>query len=465
MSGLTQDNPQSNNDRFRYMEMVKNAIQAHNSFHSGETDNTITSFGPLYAMREEMDGQVGFGNANLSVHDRSGGFLPLVFAPAYYGIKKLFGGENQDGIHIDINSHKNEPNDDEPKGGEMKIESDNEKEGGLNFLQLAMPGYAIAKGLLGLGKDQGGMVLSPEAEAFHKSRKRGGRKVKSKKMGGVAITGADFSGADVINSEPLKNQGPEVGSKASIPGRIPNNDAGQGVQSWTEYPNKSLSNQDIKEATATTRDIENDFPVANQPSVDSIFNSVMKMASGKRYSTERSIGGAIKRNKGLNHLSKIPPSKVAEWVSAGRKCGGDSICGGELKKKIEDDIKEGGFFGPLKLVMGLGDAVSKISDNPIVDKITKGFTGLFGLGKSGGSAVASPDIDEGKRSPITPGINLSTQIDGYQDPRTLGMASQAGVGAPLGGKKRRNRKPMTPEQKKAFAKRMAEAKAKIRKQF
>jgi len=461
MSGLTMDNPQSNADRFRYMEMVKHAIQAHNSFHSGETDNTVQSFGPLYAMREEMDGQVGFGGAHLSVHDRSGGFLPLIFAPAYYGIKKLFGGE-QEGIHIDINSHKNEPNDDEPKGGEMKVESDNEKEGGLNLLQLAMPGYAIAKDLFGLGKDQGGMVLSPEAQAFHK--KRGGRKSKGKK-GGRAPTGADFSGADVINSEPLKNQGPEVGSKASIPGHIPNNDAGQGVQSWTEYPNKNLSNEDIKQATATTRDIENDFPVANQPSVDSVFESVMKMASGKRLSTERSIGGAIKRNKNYSNLSKIPASKVAEWVSAGRKCGGDSKCAGELKMKIDDDIKQGGFFGPLKAVMGLGDTISKISDIPVVNKITKGITGLFGLGKNGGSAVASPDIDEGKRAPIVPGTNLATQIDGFQDPRTTGMASQAGVGAPLGGKKRRNRKPMSAEQKKAFAKRMAEAKAKIRKQF
>ena len=439
MSGLTQDNPQSNADRQNYLNMVNNAIMEQNKMKIGEPDDTVMRFGSLFAMREMMEGQQGFG-MSFNPYDRSGG---------------------QKEIHIDINSHKNEPNDDEPKGGEMHVESDSEceckksgaggdefdrkvggflplvyapvyyglkklfggekaeqykeKSGGLNLLQLAMPGYAFFKGLFGgdmkklatfkrhynKALKSGGMVLSPDAEAYHK--KRGGR----------APTGADFSGADIVNSDPLKNSGPDVGTRAKLGDKVPNTNAGAGVQSWTEYPNKNLSNQDISEATATTRDIQNGYPVANAPS----------------------LGG---RRRGR-------PSK------------------------------KGGFFGPLKTVMAMGDAIDTVGKVPFVDKAVKGLTSIFGLGKKnkrvdeskasykrGGSAVASPDIDEGKRAPIIAGINTATQIDGYQDPRTTGMASQAGVGASLGGKRRRNRKPMTDEQKKAFAKRMAEAKAKKR---
>jgi hypothetical protein len=477
MSGLSVDNPQSNADRQHYLSMVRNAIQAQNQMHTGDIDNTIQSFGALYAMREEMDGQVGFGKADMYVHDKSGGFLPLVFAPAYYGLKKLFGGENSE-IHIDIDSHKGEPNDDEePKGGEMNLNSDDEKQGGMSFLELAMPGYALLKKVTGGEKadeQSGGMVLSPEAQAYHKklAGRKPTKKAVTKSSGGRAPTGADFSGADVVNSVPLKNQGPDVGTKAKLGDKVPNTNAGAGVQTWTEYPNKNLSNEDIKEATATVRDVQNDFPVANAPSSEQVYNSIMKLARGKRQFTERSIGGAIKK-KSYSHLSKIPASKLVEYIQAGKNCGGNvkSSCGGELKKKIEEDIKQGGFFGPLKAVMSLGDTVSKISDNPIVDKVTQGISGLFGLGKPklvkkrGGAAVASPDIDEGKRASVVAGINEATQIDGFQDPRTTGLASQAGVGATLGGKKHRVRKPMTPEQKRLFAQRMALAKLNKRKQY
>ena len=444
MSGLTMDNPQTNADRQLYMSMLNNAILEKNKMKTGEPDNTVMRFGSLFAMREMMDGQTGFG-MSFNPYDKSGG---------------------QKEIHIDINSHKNEPNDDEPKGGEMKVESESESEceceggekcggagcddfdrkvggflplvfapayyglkklfggekadeykektGGLNLLQLAMPGYALFKGLFGGDMKKlstfkrhynkalkGGMILSSEAEEYHKKR--------AKKGSGRAPTGADFSGADIVNSVPLKNSGPDVGTKAKLGDKVPNTNAGVGVQTWTEYPNKNLSNQDITEATATVRDVINDFPVANAPS--------LKLRSGRGR-----------------------PSKKA------------------------------GFLGPLKTVMQMGDAIDTVGKIPVVDNVVKGFTSLFGLGKKkrnvkkGGSAVASPDIDEGKRAPVDAGINLSTQIDGYQDPRTTGMASQAGVGAPLGGKKRRNRKPMSAEQKKAFAKRMAEAKAKKRMQ-
>lgn len=451
MSGLTQDNPQSNADRQLYMSMVRNAIRQQNAMKTGDIDNTITIFGSLAAMREvmgeqhELMGLLSGHGISYNPYDKSGG---------------------QREIHIDIDSHKNEPNDDEPKGGEIpmsdsdddckckggekcggeskcgggdsfdrkvggflplvfapayygikklfggeKADEYKEKTGGMNLLEVAMPGYAVFKKLFGgdmkkltafkrhynKALKSGGMVLSPEAAAYHKKR-----------SGGKAPTGADFSGADIVNSEPLKNSGPDVGTKAALGDKVPNTNAGQGVQTWTEYPNKNLSNQDIKEATATTRDVQNGFPVANAPS------------------------------------------------SGGRKRGRPS--------------KRGGFFGPLKSIMQLGDTVENVGNIPIVDKAVKGFTGLFGLGKQkrgkrgGAMAVASPDIDEGKRSPIVSGINTATQIDGFQDPRTTGMASQAGVGAPLGGKKRRNRKPMTAEQKKAFAMRMAAAKLKVRQQ-
>lgn len=404
MSGLTQDNPQSNADRAKYMSMVRSAIQQQNEMHTGDINNSVMRFGALFTMREQMDGAVGFGQP-MNPYDRSAG---------------------QREIHIDINSHKNEPNDDEePKGGEMEItDSESEK------------------------SDKGGMILSDDAVAFHK--KRAGRKTKKTIKGGKAPTGADFSGADIVNSDPIKNEGPDVGGRAKLGDRTPNNNAGIGVQSWTEYPNKNLSNEDIKEATATVRDIQNDFLVANQPSTDVIYNGIMKLASGKRQYTERSIGGGLKRKTGgfaflapLAMSAAAPlvsrlASKVGDWLGLGKRCGGgkDSKCAGALRKKIEDDLSE------LGLVKKHGATKSS----------------------GGAMAVASPDIDEGKRSPVDAGINLSTQIDGFQDPRTLGMASQAGVGAPLGGKKKRVRKPMTAEQKKAFALRMAAAKLKIRQQ-
>ena len=384
MSGLSQNTLQNEQVRNQYNQMVLNAIKTENSFHTGEPDNTIQSFGALYSMREEMQDQVGFGKANIQ-----GGFLPLLYMPLAAAATKIFGGEK-------------------------KTRDDEHLEGGMSFLELAMPGYAIAKkiGLVGDGKPQetihidinshknekdGGMVLSKEAQEFHKKR-RGG-----KKCGGKAVTGSDFSGADIINSKPLANQGPEVGSKASLGDKKPNNNAGVGVQSWTEYPNKSLSNEDIKEATATVRDIENDFPVANKPSA---------LGRGKRGR----------------------PSK-----------------------------KQGGFFGPLATVLKVGKAVDSIGKSiPFLDEASKGITGLFGLGKDGGAAVASPDVDEGKRAPIVAGIVPATQIDGYQDPRTTGMASQASKSLD-GGKKKRNRKPMTAEQKKAFAERMKQAKLKKKK--
>lgn len=490
MSGLTQDNPQSNADRMHYMQMVRNAINVQNNMKSGEPDNTITVFGSLYAMREVMGEQHelrGAGKSNeFNPYDRTGGqreihidinshndepkggemvmtdsedekkqgsgsdefdrkvggFLPLVFAPAYYGLKKLFGGAAAD---------------------EYK-----EKSGGASLLDMAMPMYSVFKKLFGgdmkklasfkrhynKALKSGGMVLSPEAQEFHK--KRGGR----------APTGADFSGADIVNSEPLKNSGPDVGTKAALGDRVPNTNAGQGVQTWTEYPNKNLSNQDIKEATATVRDIQNDFPVANKPNIDQVYNSIMKLASGKKNYTEKSVGGALKK-KSYAHLSKIPANKLHEYIQAGKRCGGvkNSTCGGALKKRMEEELKQGGFFGPLKTVMQLGDAIDTVGKIPVVDSTVKKITSWFGLGKKrrGGAAVASPNISEGKRAPIISGIIPATQIDGFQDPRTTGMGSQAGTGAALGGKKKRNRKPMTAEQKRAFALRMAEAKLKRRK--
>ena len=116
MSGLTQDNPQSNADRAKYMSMVRSAIQQQNEMHTGDINNSVMRFGALFTMREQMDGAVGFGQ-HMNPYDRSAG---------------------QREIHIDINSHKNEPNDDEePKdddskesnirGGEMEI-SDSESE-------------------------------------------------------------------------------------------------------------------------------------------------------------------------------------------------------------------------------------------------------------------------------------------------------------------------------------------------
>lgn len=397
MSGLSQNTLQNEQVRNQYNQMVLNAIKTENSFHTGEPDNTIQSFGALYSMREEMQDQVGFGKANIQA-DRQGGFLPLLYMPLAAAATKIFGGEK-------------------------KTRDDEHLEGGMSFLELAMPGYAIAKkiGLVGDGKPEetihidinshknepnddekdGGMVLSKEAQEFHK--KRAGRKRGGKKCGGEAVTGSDFSGADIINSNPLINQGPNVGSRASLGNKKPNNNAGVGVQSWTEYPNKSLSKADIKEATATVRDIENGFPVANKPSV---------------------IG---------------------------------------LRKRGRPSKKQGGFLGPLATVLKVGKAVDSIGKSiPFLDEASKGITGLFGLGKDGGAAVASPDVDEGKRAPIVSGIVPATQIDGYQDPRTTGMASQASKSLD-GGKKKRNRKPMTAEQKKAFAERMKQAKLKKKK--
>lgn len=413
MSGLSMDNTQTNVDRQHYMNMVNNAIIARNNMKSGEPDNTVMRFGSLYSMREQMEGQQGFG-MSLYPHDRSGGsFFSDVLNGFMRDYNKSQGkGKSNDGIHIDINSHKND--DEEPKGGEMKVESESDSE--------------IEK------KSRGGMVLSSEAQKYHKNRSAG-RKKTNKKTGGRAPTGADFSGADIVNSEPIKNSGPEVGGKAKLGDKVPNTNAGQGVQSWTEYPNKNISNEDIKEATATTRDIQNDFPVANMPSVDVIHDGIMRIASGKRNYSQKAILGGIKRKTGgwaflapLAAQVAVPfvqgaISKIGDWLGFGKQCGG----GKELKLKIQKDLDD-------------------------LKKATK----------KGGAAVASPDIDEGKRSPITAGINEATQIDGYQDPRTTGLASQAGVGATLGGKKKRNRKPMTTEQKQAFAKRMAEAKAKKR---
>jgi len=279
-----------------------------------------------------------------------------------------------------------------------------------------MPGYSVFKKIFGgnikklnsfkrhydKALKSGGMVLSDDAREYHK--KRGGR----------APTGADFSGADIVNSDPLKNSGPDVGTRATLGDKVPNNNAGAGVQTWTEYPNKNLSNQDITEATATVRDVQGGFPYYNKPS------------------------------------------------SGGRRRG-------RPKKINQNDVKQGGFFGPLKTVMQFGDAIDTVGKVPVVDKVVKGITSIFGLGKKkrkntkyGGAQIASPDIDEGKMAPITAGINEATQNDGFQDRRTTGLGSNAGIGAPLGGKKRRNRKPMSEEQKKAFAKRMAEAKAKKR---
>lgn len=504
MSGMTIPTEQNNMDRNIYMTRVRDAITKQNMMQSGEPGNVIQSFGALYGMREIMNDDRHFFSAGYKPYDRSGGqreihsfnlnshknedtkeggfifsplslfgqlskviggempvsdtddendefdrkvggFLPLVYAPLYYGIKKLFGGKKAD---------------------EYKQLS-----GGLGLLDFAMPVYGVFKRIFGgnikkLDKfkkhydkynKSGGMVLSKEAQEFHKKRK-----------GGRAPTGADFSGADIVNSEPLKNSGPDVGSKASLGDLVPNNNAGAGVQSWTEYPNKNLSNEDIKEATATTRDIQNDFPVANKPSIDAVFNSIMKLARGKRNYTEKSIGGAINK-KMYKHLSGIPTNKLHEYIQAGKKCGGNvnSTCGGALKKKIDEELKQGGFFGPLNTIMKLGDAIDTVGKIPFVDKAVRGIGSLFGLGKdssTGGAAVASPNIPKGDRSAIIPGINTATQIDGFQDPRTIGLASQAGVGAPLGGKKRRNRKPMTPEQKREFSLRMAEAKLKKRKQ-
>jgi hypothetical protein len=427
MSGLTQDNPQSNADRSHYMNMVQNAINAQNAMKTGEPDNTVRYFGSLYSMREIMDVSPSLSGMGFNPYDRSGG---------------------QKEIHIDIDSHKNEPNDDEKPKPKRK-------------------GKGKQKGSDDESDDEsysGGMVLSESAKEYHNKRS----------VGGNAPTGADFSGADIVNSLPVQNSGPEIGSRARLDNRMPNTNAGQGVQSWTDYPNKNLSSQDIQEATATTRDIQNGFPVSNYPSSDEIMEGIMKLSSKNKDYSQRSIVGGLKRKKGgfaflapLAMSAAAPlvtrlASKVGDWLGLG-KCGGSK----NLKKKIEDDLielgatrKEGGFAFLAPLAMSAAA--------PLVDRLANKVGDWLGLGKQankcgGNMAVASPDIDEGKRAPIIPGLIQATQIDGFQDPRTLGMSSQAGVGPKLAsGKKRRNRKPMSDEQKKAFAKRMAEAKAKRR---
>lgn len=449
MSGLTQDTPQNNATRALYMSMVRNAINAENMMNRGEPDNTIQSFGALYGMREQMDHQVGFGGAKMFPHKQGGDYqtnlnnLKGVFN--FMGemkksydkshLSNFFGlGKENEGIHIDINSHKNEP-----VGGEMYV-SDSETETSSDEKQKKPK----------KGKKKGGMVLSEEAKKYHNSRNVGG-----KKKGGIAVTGSDLSGADIINSQPLPNQGPDVGSKASLGDKTPNTNAGIGVQSWTEYPNKSLSKEDIVEATATTRDLQNGMPVANGFTTEQLTDNVMKLAKGKRNYTEKSIGGMIKKGGFWQMLAPIAMSflpKITEAIGLGKNGGSKEQIAEHLEAGLKScgGKKEGGFWQILApLAMSILPSVGK----------------AIGLGKEGGAAVASPDIDEGKRAPINAGILQSTQIDGFQDPRTLGQGSGPGVmntGGQKKEKKKRNRKPMSDEQKKAFIAKMKEAKMKKR---
>lgn len=361
MSGITQDTPQNNKVRELLINSINKVNNYENNVMSGEPTKLITNFGSLYS---SVDNETKFLlNTSYNPYDgtrqenpeQEGGFLPLLFAPAYYGIKSLFGGENNQDTQQDT------------------------QQGGLSFLDFAMPGYSVFKKLTGSG--EGGMVLSPEAQNYANQRSVGGSQLPP------------------LDSETVKNTGPQVGSKASLGDRVPATNAGQGVQTWTEYPNKSLSNEDIFHATALARDVENGNTFGNNPQ--------------------------------LNGGVKIPV--VLE----------------QIKRKRGRPNKKGGF-APLKSVLSLGDAVEKVSNVPIVDKATRSFASLFGLGKTGG-AVASPDIATGERSKITAGLE---KVKPYDTLDELPLLS--------GGKKKRNRKPMTEEQKKLFVERMKIAKNKKR---
>jgi hypothetical protein len=352
MSGFSIDTPHNAIVRDEYNNRVFNAIQIENALYTGEPDNTMQKFGSLYTSQEYNP--IGFGRAQLeqTETEKSGGFIPLLFMPMVAAASKLLG-----------------------KGKEEQIVDDSNMEGGLSFMEVAMPGYALAKKIGIIGGEQ------PESEGIHidinshtNEKPKSKAKAKSKR-GGRAPTGADFSGADIINSEPIKNQGPEVGQKAKIPGLTPSTNAGQGVNSWTDYPNKEISKQDMTYGTATAKDLQN---------------------------------------------------KVVEEIADKKK--------GKGRPK-----KKKGGFNPLNALTTLGDTLQTVSDAvPFLDKATKSITGIFGMGKTG-AGVASPDIALGERAPINAGILKTDKIDGFEDPRTTGMSSQANKQFDGSGKKTRKR--------------------------
>jgi hypothetical protein len=349
MSGLTMTNPQNNLIREKYNQIVRNKINFENKFNTGEPDRTVMSFGALFGQRQLMDEITALNNFNSN----------LRYENLYIG-----SGMPDERIHIDINSHNDE--------------SDEDKEGGE-------------------------MISSKDFD-----RSIGGKLPK--------ITGTDI--LNYNSGEIVENVGANVGGRAKLKNRTPSTSGGFGVQSWTEYPNKSLSKRDIVEATATKRDLDNKMVQNYDLNIDNIAEELIKKSKGGRKFSHRACKCGMKKKTGgwaflaplaMSVASSLVPKlvdKVGSWIGLGKS----TDCGG-LKKIIENDLID------LK-----------------------------------GGSVASPDIDEGLRAPINSGIGQATQIDGFQTPGAYG----------IGGSKKRSRKPMSDEQKKLFVQKMKEAKARRR---